>query len=144
MGVAANRRSFESVDRHKTAIISLLEGSGGDVLKWMLDVVEAFGVADEEVAAGLQLRRQTVDEMLHRLLVEVNHDVAAEDDLELADLSKVLHQVEALKVDEGAGLFLDEVLTFGRAGAFEDVLAEALDGDLSEAPRRRSSRSWHG
>src|SRR5690348_7937196 len=79
------------------------------ILQRVIDARQAFGVADEQISAGLQVLRQPVYQTLLRRLVEVNHDIAAEDQWKTAIVRKRLYQVQAGELNAPADLGLDPV-----------------------------------
>ena len=62
-------------------------GGRSDTPKVVIESGQAFGMTDEEIAAGDEPPRQPRDQLLLGLAIEVDHDVTAEDHLEaLADI----------------------------------------------------------
>src|SRR5579884_289419 len=70
---------------------------------------EALGMADEEEAARAEQLPEAADELLLRGLVEVDHDVAAEDHVERSFHRPRLHQVEPGEPDQGPNVVVDAV-----------------------------------
>src|SRR5689334_23998760 len=52
------------------------------VFERMFDSTEALGMTDEQIASRFETRGQTVHDVLLSLAIEVDHDVATEDDRE--------------------------------------------------------------
>ncbi len=73
---------------------------------------ETFGVADKEVAAGIQAMPELFDEALLFGFVEIDHDVAAEDDV-VAARQEFGFQVVEVELNEFLELGLDGVLIVG-------------------------------
>jgi hypothetical protein len=95
-------------------------------------------VADKEVTAGDQVVRQLPDDVSLGLPVEVDHDVAAEDDgVTVGQGVVVVHQVELAEADAGAefGGDAEGRRGGGRAGAKEvgapPSFGERSDGGLA-------------
>src|ERR1044071_7542093 len=56
---------------------------------------DTLGVADEQVAAGAEQAALALEDLLLRRALEVDHDVAEEHDVELAERIMAGHEVEA-------------------------------------------------
>jgi hypothetical protein len=55
-------------------------------------------MADDQIATGMQLAHQLADDLALSRVVEIDHHVAQEDHMELADLWKMLVQVNLAKL----------------------------------------------
>src|SRR5689334_6724014 len=85
----------------------LLVDGRPDRFQPMTKMRQAFRVADHEVTARHETTGQAIHELLLRLPIEVNHDVAAEDDLErLGERRLALQEVQVMKAHPVAQLGL--------------------------------------
>jgi hypothetical protein len=91
----------------------------------MRDVHEAFGVADEQVSAWGELVGEAADDFGLGGGVEVDENVAAEDEvLVWGDGVVSLEKVDALEVDARANGVFDTGMAFEAAVAFLEVAVE--------------------
>ena len=91
----------------------------------MRDVHEAFGVSDEQVSAWGELVGEAADDFGLGGGVEVDENVAAEDEvLVWGDWVVSLEKVDALEVDARADGVFDASVAFEAAVAFLEVAME--------------------
>jgi hypothetical protein len=91
----------------------------------LIEAAQTFGVANEEISAGLEAAGEAVDQRFLSGPVELNHDVAAEDERE-ASVRQRFHQVEAPELDRGAEMFLYEIPILPLTFAAEDIAPQLL------------------
>ncbi len=86
------------------------------------DLVERFGMAQEEVAGGLETGEEMLDDLALGGEVEIDEHVAAEDEVHALheDHLGVVAEIEAGEGDEGADFVLDLQRV---AGSGREVLA---------------------
>src|ERR1022692_1750875 len=85
---------------------------------------KAFGMADEQVSAGFQAGGQAVHHAFLGGLVEVDHDIAAENHRKKTVLRERLHQVQSRELDLAAHFRLDPVPPLPAAFAPQEKLAQ--------------------
>src|SRR5262249_43392990 len=64
------------------------------------DFEHAFGMPDEQDVLRPLQAREPLEQAALRFLVEVNHNIAAEDDIQRAAHGQLMHQVELLEGDQ--------------------------------------------
>src|SRR5690606_35450516 len=79
--------------------LSFVDGLA-DGLEGRRNAVNGFRVADAQVAAGREYLSEATDEALACRLIEIDHDVAAENDVEGTPHGPLLHQIQRAKRDE--------------------------------------------
>ena len=109
---SARSSSPRSSGRLLTVILKL-SVSGAVVLvhhaEFLREAEKAFGVPDEEIAIGIQAVPELFDETLLLGFVEIDHDVAAEDEV-VALRQKFGLQIVKVELDQFLELRLDGVV----------------------------------
>ena len=88
----------------------------------MLNPIQALGMPNQKVAAWHKAGGKTIYDVLLRLLIEVNHNVAAENNLEWTKRGTVIKQIEMLKIDQCFDFTLHEALVRKFSCPFEDAV----------------------
>src|SRR5579872_6981624 len=95
-------------------------------------------MADKEVASRRKTEGQAVDQFRARGLVEIDHHVAAEDDVERLGMMKRLYQVEAVELDHVADGRLHAIPAFPAVRTAQQVFPEAVRGEIAKCSGRIS------
>ena len=107
-------------------LVSQIETAKGHKTKVGLEALieTALGMANVQPAAGNELDRKARDKALFCGIVEIDHDVAAEDHVELAKCAEVVKQVHGAIANVG----FQAVINLPRVALFLEMLQKHLDG----------------
>src|SRR5687767_10519207 len=104
---------------------------GANHFERMAKMGEALGMADQEIAARHEPPSQAFDEFLLRRAIEIDHHVAAEDNLErLGERRLAFQQIEMVKADAVAQRRLDPIVSGLRSEAALEMRADHLQRQL--------------
>src|SRR5262245_53936795 len=111
--------------RSGTIAGSLLAIDGlADETERYVAAVDRLGMSDAQVSARREQAREALYEALARALIEIDHHVAAEDDVERAAHRPVVHEIQGSERHQRAQLVFHERIPRMHTAAFAEVATQ--------------------